>query len=97
MEAKIKMVLISNIMFEPYLRTYISKAFSATAVAVQWIYVPHDEISEKQNVLRSADMITLCLNFDVLYPDVLNDVAQKKSNLIRLSGMLFTDVKIFTY
>lgn len=65
-------------MFEPYLRTYISKAFSAAAVVVQWIYVPYDEISEKQNVLRSADMITLCLNFDALYPDVLNDVASEK-------------------
>lgn len=75
---KIRIVLISNIIFEPYLRTYIFKLFSASTSDIQLTCVPYEEINEKHIILQSADIIALCLNFDILYPNALNDVMSAK-------------------
>ena len=73
---EIKIVLVSNIIFEPYLRTYISKEFSDLAFGVQLAYIPYEEFAEKQDELQGAKVIVVCMNFDELYPNVL--IASKK-------------------
>ena len=75
---EIRIALISNIIFEPYLRTYISEEFSVSASDIQLTYVTYEELVEKQYELKSAEVIVVCMNFDGLYPNVLNDIASKK-------------------
>lgn len=75
---EIRIILVSNIIFEPYLRTYIAKAFSTSASNIQLTSVPYEELAEKQDDLRRAVVIVVCMNFDELYPNVLTDVASKK-------------------
>ncbi len=69
-------VIISNITFEPYLRTYITKAFLPSAVQVN--YVPYEEIYENQIAIQGSDIIVIYLNFDVLYPNAINDIVSRK-------------------
>ncbi len=71
-------MLVSNIIFEPYLRTYISKAFSTSASDIHLTSIPYEELAEKQDELQRSEVIIVCLNFNELYPDVLNDIVSKK-------------------
>lgn len=75
---EIKIVLVSNIVYEPYLRTYMSKEFSISAFDIQLAYVPYEKLAEKQDELQEAKVIVACINFDELYPNVLTDIASKK-------------------
>lgn len=75
---KIRIILVSNIIFEPYLRIYISKAFSTSASGIRLTSVPYEEFVEKQDELQRSEVIIVCLNFDGLYPNALNDVVSKK-------------------
>lgn len=75
---KIRIVLVSNIIFEPYLRTYISKAFSALAIDVKLTYVPYEELEKKSDDLKRAEVIVVCMNFDELYSNALADIMSKK-------------------
>ena len=77
---EIKIVLVSNIIFEPYLRTYISKAFSTSASDIHLTSIPYEELAEKQDELQRSEVIIVCLNFDGLYPNALNDVVSKKAS-----------------
>lgn len=85
---EIKIVLISNIIFEPYLRTYISKKFSVSDI--QLTNVPYEEFAEKQDEIQRAEVIVVCLNFNELYPDALNDVVSKK---VSIDDILFDSIE----
>lgn len=87
---EIRIVLISNIIFEPYWRTYISKVFSALASDIQLTCVLSEKLDEKQDELRRAEVIVACMNFDELYPDVLNDVMSKK---VSIDDILFDSIE----
>ena len=73
-----KIIIVSNIIFEPYLQIYISKTFSACASNVQLIYISDKEIRDNHEVLKNVDIIIIALNFDLLYPNILNDVMLNK-------------------
>lgn len=100
MDMEIKIVLVSNIIFEPYLRTYISKEFSALVSDIQLTYVPYEELAEKQDELQGAKVIVVCMNFNELYPNVFTDIASKKilpdditKNSIKRSQELYSFLK----
>lgn len=75
---EIRIALVSNIVFEPYLRTYILKEFSALVSDIHLAFVPYEELAEKQDELRNAEVIIVCMNFDELYPNVLTNIVSKK-------------------
>lgn len=75
---EIRIVFVSNIIFEPYLRTYISKEFSALVSGIQLTCVPAEELDGKQDELKNAEVIIVCMNFNELYPDALTDIVSKK-------------------
>lgn len=77
---KIKIVLVSNIVFEPYLRTYMSKEFSDPAYDIQLVYVSYEGLAEKQDELQESSVIVVCMNFNVLYPNVITDISSKKKS-----------------
>lgn len=63
---RIRIVLVSNVKFELYLRTYISKVFFGSAIRLTC--VPFEELEEKQDQMKRAEVIAVCMNFDELYP-----------------------------
>ena len=67
-------VLISNIIFEPYLRTHMAKIHLPSTVQLK--YVAYEEIYEKH--IQNSDIIVICLNFDALYPNAIIDVASRE-------------------
>lgn len=68
----IRIVFKSNIILEPYLKSYIAKAFSSFDVQIKC--VPYEENA----VIQDADIIAICLNFDALYPNALTDIFSEK-------------------
>ena len=94
-----KTVFVSNILFEPYLQTYLSQAFSSIFSAIQLTHISNDEINEN-HIIRDSDIIVICLNFDELYPNALNDVTSNKissesilQDVIRRSQELYFSIK----
>ena len=63
-------VAISNISFEPYWQTYVHD----NKCDAQLKYISYDECLSYTEVIINADIITVCLNFDVLYPNASIDL-----------------------
>lgn len=69
-----RIVFISNIILEPYLKSYIAKSLLSYAVHC----VPYEEFNEKLIFIQNPDIIVICLNFDETYPNALTDISSKK-------------------
>ena len=74
----IRISLISNIVFEPYFRTYIPKAFLPLDSDVQLTFILCEEVCKRQYELKNSKMIVVCLNFNELYPDISDDILSEK-------------------
>lgn len=70
-----RVALISNITFEPYWRMHIEDVFEST---VQVDYIPCEEVENFTHSLMRADVIVVCLNFEIFYPNISNDMILKK-------------------
>lgn len=73
-----RILLISNIIFEPFLRKYLTKSFELFFSEVQLSCVPYEEFNEWYGKLQDKNIVIVYLNFDELYPNVLNDVVSAK-------------------
>lgn len=71
-----RIVFISNIVLEPYLKLYISKSLLSSAVHLDC--VSYEEITENQIVIQESDLIVVCLDFDAFYPNALTDISSKE-------------------
>lgn len=71
--------MISNITLEPYLMTYIIKAFSSLELDIQAVFVSYEELNQKQIELYNADIVSVCLNFEAMYPNAEVDTAISKA------------------
>ena len=80
----INIIWISNIVFEPYLQTYIKSAFLADGYETQLSYIMYDEIKQKQEVIQNAEMVVVCLNFHEMYPDTLYKAPEVRSKVERI-------------
>lgn len=73
-----QVILISNIYLEPYWRSYMKDALSLVSHDVQMVRISYDELGDSAEDIKAADIIIVCLNFDVLYPDFLISVLSRK-------------------
>ncbi|MBQ8387632.1 MAG: HAD-IIIC family phosphatase [Clostridia bacterium] len=64
---KIKIALISNITFEPYLRGALNDEFAG---GVQLDHIPYEEYKGRAEELALYDYAVICLSFEALYPDI---------------------------
>ena len=69
-EKAIQIVWISNIIFEPYTGMY-KECFLPTKYNVQLNCVIYEEINRNTDVLKNADIVVICLNFDELYSNLM--------------------------
>ena len=69
-----RILLITNVCFEPYLRTYIKNCFRGLAIELQISIISFEEHRDYDDV-DDTDVIVVCLNFDELYSNISNDVS----------------------
>ena len=62
------LVIISNIVFEPYLKKYLDKTVFRKVSSI-----PVNEIGANDEIVREAEAVVICLNFDVLFPDIQSE------------------------
>ncbi len=72
MNQAVHIVLVSNIVLEPYLQAALADAFSASGRVVDLTAVAYAEYgaAEHMQAIREADMAVAALHFEELYPDV---------------------------
>ena len=70
-EKALQIAWISNIIFEPYMQACINGAFIQTGDNVRLNCVMHEEIDSSFEILKSADIVVVCLNFEELYPNLI--------------------------
>ncbi len=77
---KNNIVIISNIIIEPYLYAYMTKISSASNTEL--ICTLYEDFDEGCKTLQSADMIVVLLDFNALYPDVASGIFEDNSDVL---------------
>lgn len=73
-------LVISNIVFEPYLKFELKKKFSNINKYIRVTYMTCEECMnfENKETLDNADIIVVCLNVEGMYPTMFNDICSNK-------------------
>lgn len=74
--------VVTNVILDPYFSLYINKVFSEIDTAVEQLLISYDEYLTEENLhkLIKADYIVICLDFNCLYPNIMNDRLLNKLN-----------------
>lgn len=72
-ENALQIAWVSNILFEPYIQSCIKSAFLPAVSNVQLNCVMHKEIEGNNYVIKNADIVVVCLNFEELYPNLMRE------------------------
>lgn len=74
-------VVISNIIFEPYFNIGINKIFSNSNISITTVYIGIEEYNSYENTKKivDADYIMICINFDYWFPDLTNKMLLNQS------------------
>ena len=75
----IHILLLTNTCFEPYWRLYVKECFLRVSSDIQIDSVAYEEYQNCAESIGTADIITVCLNFEDLYPNLTNDFLLKKT------------------
>ena len=80
---EINTVLISNVIFEPYMKERLDAAFKRNGSSVQLSYVAYEETLDNalSHVFADQDIVIVALNFEVFYPNLLNDLYSNRVTL----------------
>lgn len=73
-------VVISNITFEPYFNLAINSMFSQVDILINILPISYEEYLSDENFakIHKANYIMICLNFDCLFVNAINDVFSNK-------------------
>lgn len=66
----IQITLISNILFEPYMKRDIKKVFEQKGFVANINYLPYADDLCIVEAIKDVDIVVVCLNFEEMYPDV---------------------------
>lgn len=71
----IRYVVVSNVVFEPYLSDELRKVFSKHRMQCEITYIGLEELfNTSPLILKGADVVIICVNFQVMFPNWLNDI-----------------------
>lgn len=105
-EKKLNIAIITNIVFEPYLYSYLKESFSDKDIAIDLSYILYNECfsAESSHILQSADYTVVCINFDELYRNALIDIISSNisaekliKDVVNKSKMLHNHIKHQTH
>lgn len=96
----INIIMISNIIFEPYFQPFISDIFIESDLSANVAYLNFQEYQSAENddKLRHSDILIVALNFEYLYPNAINDIcsgAKCIDDYISIS--LHTCIRLYQY
>ena len=69
-----RITLISNICFEPYLRSFVKERFGDLQIDL----ISYEEYQCNTKEIADADLVVICLNFEALYTNLSNDISLGK-------------------
>lgn len=81
---KLNIVVVSNIILEPWLKPLIKKKFGFELL-LTFVYDTGYNLEEYQKVITNADYLVVCVNLDCAYPNIFNDILtgkQSKTSMI---------------
>ena len=73
-----RILFISNVCFEPHLRTYIKSSLSFLSCDAQFDFVTYDESRDNTSRIKKSDIVVVCLNFEAFYPNLSIDISSEK-------------------
>ena len=92
--------LISNICFEPYWRTCVEQYLGVSFNSTELKFISYESYQDGIRETASSDIVLVCLNFEELYPDILNDFSVGKitykdveKDCIRICSELYSGIK----
>ncbi len=92
--------LISNICFEPYWRTFVEQYLGVSFNSIELKFISYESYQDDIGAIAASDIILVCLNFEELYPDILNDFSAGKitykdveKDCLRICSELYSDIK----
>ena len=88
-EKALQSAWISNIIFEPYMQACINGAFMQTGDSVRLNCVMHEEIDSSSEILKNANIVVVCLNFEELYPNLIATALESDYTI----GQICNDIK----
>lgn len=68
-EKVLQIAWISNVIFEPYIQVCIKGTFLPTEYSVLLNCIMYEEIESDTDIIKSADIVVVCLHFEELYPN----------------------------
>lgn len=96
-------ILISNIAFEPYWNECIKDSLSSITHNIKFEYVEYDEFRHYASNIESAEIVVVCLDINVLYPNLSVDFISGKltcknieNDCIRKCAELYSTIKTHT-
>lgn len=81
-----QILIISNICFEPYLRTFLKERFSCHSDDLIINTILYEDYCENSYIAKCADIVLISLNFDALYPQTSTDIASDNITCEKLEG-----------
>lgn len=75
-----RVLLISNISIEPYWSFNSKKSACGPGDVMQTDFLKFEEYHENINKIKTPDIIVVCLNFESLYPNILNNTSLGEGN-----------------
>ncbi len=92
--------LISNICFEPYWRMCVEHYLGVSFKSTELKLISYESYQDGIRETASSDIVLVCLSFEELYPDILNDFSVGKSTFkdvekdcIRICNELYSGIK----
>lgn len=73
-----RITLLTNMCFEPYWRTFIKERFSHLSYDIQVNSILYEEWQNNTGDISSSDLIVVCVNFEMFYTDLSNEISSKK-------------------
>lgn len=94
---------ISNIVFEPYWSEYIKDSLYTITHNIKSEYVAYDELRDYVRNIESAEIVVVCLDINVFYPNLSVDFTSEKftyedieKDCIRTCEELYSTIKAHT-
>ena len=87
----VNIAVISNITLEPYFDTLLSKKFAEISINTNIIMVNYENAMSDACIesLQKSELIVIIINFDYMFPDVINDIYSGKINVLEFEEQCF--------
>ncbi|MEJ6950344.1 HAD-IIIC family phosphatase [Natronospora cellulosivora (SeqCode)] len=95
LDSTIQITVITNITLKLYFIPYLSKNFKEKEIITNVSYISFHNYLEKMNTITESNIIIIWLNFEVMFPDVLNRTIRMEKNNKQIIDNIVEYIKSF--